>query len=351
MQFRTRLFLIVFLCSKAAIGTAQSVSISIDSIITASSLKALVQTLAADSFQGRLSGTKKATEAALFISEELKNAGALPIGANKDYLFSFQLPVETKNWGFTAPIFNFQPPADLISYNVVAALPGTTKAKEIIIFSAHLDHVGTKKYSTFYQSPEKGNPEETDDIFNGANDNASGISGLIHLARYFAQQPNRERTILFIAFSGEEEGLLGSKELVKTLNTKAIKAMINMDMIGRPLAADKKNPYITGDKYTSLKKLLNKKLFALAPSYGSHYFKGDPFLFDNLFKRSDNYSFARKHIAAHTLMCTSPHDMYYHSLNDEVETLDYPFMAEVVKAIALGAAGLVNGTDTPRKLH
>lgn len=346
MQYRIRLCLIISLCCLAAIGKAQSVSI--DSIITDSSLKALVQTLAADSFQGRLSGTKKATEAARFISEELKKAGTLPPGTNKDYLFPYDLPLEGGYRFMPMPIFNFQPPSKLIAYNVVAALAGTSKANEIIIFSAHLDHIGTKRNSIYYQSPERGNPEETDNIFNGANDNASGISGLIHLARYFAQQPNRERTILFVAFSGEEEGLLGSKELVKKLDTKTIKAVINMDMIGRPIAADQKYPYISGDEHSNLIKLLNKKLAEQAPSYGDNYFKGDPFPKDHLYKRSDNYSFARENIPAHTVMCSSPHDMYYHSLNDEIETLDYPFMAEVVKAIALASTGLVNGSDTPR---
>ncbi|AEW01962.1 hypothetical protein A4D02_08115 [Niastella koreensis] len=345
MLYRIRLFLIISLCCQAAIGKAQSVSI--DSIITVSSLKALVQTLAADSFQGRLSGTKKATEAATFVSEEFKNAGIMPLLENKDYLLPYQLPAEIKYWGLAQPVFNFQPPTQLVAYNVIGVLPGTSKAKEVIVFSAHLDHIGTKKYSIHYQLSEKGNPEETDDIYNGANDNASGISGLIHLARYFAQRPNRERTILFIAFSGEEEGLLGSKELVKRLDTKAIKAVINMDMIGRPIAADKKYPYITGDKHSNLIKLLNEKLIELAPTYGSNFFKGDPFPKDHLYMRSDNYSFARENIPAHTIMCTSPHDMFYHSLNDEVETLDYPFMAEVVKAIALAAEGLVNGSDTP----
>ena len=343
----TRIYLTIFLCWQAAIGTAQSVSI--DSIITDSSLKALVQTLAADSFQGRLSGTRKATEAATFISEEFKKAGALPITQNKDYLFPFQIPRELKYAGVSIPIFNFNAPTTLTSYNVVAALPGSSKAKEVIIFSAHLDHIGTKAYTLKYRMPENGMPEESDDIYNGANDNASGISGLIHLARYYSQQPNRERTILFIAFSGEEEGLLGSKALVKTLETQGIKAMINMDMIGRPIAEDKKYPYLTGDKRSNLIKLLNKKLSELAPQYGDNYFQGDQFKKEHLYKRSDNYSFAQEGIIAHTILTSDPTDIYYHSLNDEIETLDYPFMVKVVKAIALATTGLVDGSVTPEQ--
>jgi Zn-dependent M28 family amino/carboxypeptidase len=65
--------------------------------------------------------------------------------------------------------------------------------------------------------------------------------------------------------------------------------------------------------------------------------------------RSDNYSFAKKGIPAHTIMTSSPYDTYYHSLNDEWETLDYPFMAEVVRAIALASTCLADGTETPGK--
>lgn len=83
------------------------------------------------------------------------------------------------------------------------------------------------------------------------------------------------------------------------------------------------------------------------PQYGKRYFRGDPFPEENLFARSDNYPFSRRNIIAHTIMTSSPTDPYYHSLNDEWDKLDYNFMTEVVKAIALGATGLVDGSDKP----
>lgn len=342
-----RLLLTLFLSWQLTDSTAQS--LSIDSIITASSLKALVQTLAADSFQGRLAGTPKAVQTAEFISETFKLAGVLPAPENKGYLVPFQIPIKVADPGtIIRSVFNFNVSKKVVAYNVVAALPGSSKATELIIFSAHYDHVGSIRQSISIHPPERGEPEKGDETYNGANDNASGISGLIHLARYFAQQPNRERTILFIAFSGEEEGLFGSKALVKTLDAKAIKAVINMDMIGRPIANDKKFPYITGDTHSNLLQLLNKKLFETAPQYGDNYFQGDQFSEEHLYKRSDNYPFARKGITAHTILTSSPYDIYYHSLNDEWETLDYPFMAEVVKAIALATSGLVDGSATPK---
>jgi len=324
-----RLSLIVCLCWHVTICTAQS---NVDSLITPSSLKEIVQALAADSFQGRLTGSKEAVQAAHFIADEFKKGGALPVAGNDGYFMLSRI-----KYGVPSPV------------NVVAAIPGRSKAKELVLFSAHYDHIGTTSSSLFRSGKisEKGNPEAGDEIYNGANDNASGISGLIHLARYFDKLKNNERTLLFIAFSGEELGLMGSEKMASSFDPKVIKAMINMDMIGRPLSNNRKYPYLTGSEKSNLRELLNKKLYELAPVYGKKYFGIDAFPDENLFKRSDNYPFAARGVAAHTIMTSSPNDMYYHSLNDEWETLDYLFMADVVKAIALACTGLVDGTDTP----
>ena len=324
-----RVCLIALLSCNILICSAQSTNI--DSIITPASLKALVQTLSADSFQGRLTGSIHATKAALYISDAFKNAGALPIAGNEGYIMPFVIPDK------------------ITAFNVVAALPGYSKAQEIVIFSAHYDHIGTQKNTIANRVPERGSPEKGDDVYNGANDNASGVSGLIHLARYFAKETHRERTLIFIAFSGEEEGLLGSKKLAENFDPKAVIAMINMDMIGRPLSRNRKNPMITGSEWSNLQQLLNKKLFEQAPQYGKNYFRSDNFPDERLYSRSDNYPFAQRGITAHSIMTNSPYDPYYHSLNDEWETLDYPFMAKVVKAIALATTGLVDGSITPEK--
>lgn len=335
----TRLYLIALLSWKISICSAQS--IYIDSVITPSSLKALVQTLAADSFQGRLTGTKMAADAASLISDELKKAGAMTIAGNDGYLMPFDVPLTAR--------FSFAQPYKLKSFNIVAALAGKSKAKELVIFSAHYDHIGTLSHTLQYKMPENGNPENGDEIYNGANDNASGISALIHLAQYYAKYPQRERTILFIAFSGEEEGLLGSKVLAEAFDPKVVTAMVNMDMIGRPREGKDRNPFITGFDQSNLARILNKKLHDRASQYGKKYFEPDHFHEDNLYRRSDNFPFAAKGIVAHTIMTSAPNDKYYHSLNDEWDKLDYDYMAEVVKAIALATTGLVDGSDSPKK--
>ncbi len=110
--------------------------------------------------------------------------------------------------------------------NVMGYLPGTTD--EYVIIGAHYDHLGMGDQFSLDANP-KGK------IHPGADDNASGSAGVMELARYFAGRPKEKRGILFMAFSGEELGLLGSAyyaEHAMLPNTKAV-AMINMDMIGR----------------------------------------------------------------------------------------------------------------------
>jgi len=116
------------------------------------------------------------------------------------------------------------------SYNVVGVLEGSDPVlkNETIIIGAHYDHLGRGGEDSL--APKAG------EIHHGADDNASGTAGLIELARIFgAQRPKLKRTLIFIAFGGEEEGLLGSNYYVNhpvTPLTNTV-AMINMDMIGR----------------------------------------------------------------------------------------------------------------------
>ena len=117
------------------------------------------------------------------------------------------------------------------AYNVVGVLEGSDPVlkNENIVLGAHYDHLGRGGEGSGSLSPNSA------DIHHGADDNASGTAGLIELARVFTSQPRPKRTLIFIAFGGEEEGLLGSAYYVNhpvTALTNTV-AMINMDMIGR----------------------------------------------------------------------------------------------------------------------
>lgn len=102
--------------------------------------------------------------------------------------------------------------------NVVAMLPGKTKPDEIVLFSAHYDHLGMKN-------------ADGDNIYNGADDDASGVTAIINIAQYYANKDNNERTIMFAAFSAEEIGGFGSNYFSKQLNPNSITAMINIEML------------------------------------------------------------------------------------------------------------------------
>lgn len=114
-----------------------------------------------------------------------------------------------------------------LASNVVGMLKGTSKPNEAILIGAHYDHLGFGHFSSL-------SPDHAGEVHNGADDNASGTAGVMELARYFVQNPT-ERSIIFMAFSGEEMGLLGSKAWLKNSSfaKEKISAMFNMDMIGR----------------------------------------------------------------------------------------------------------------------
>jgi Zn-dependent M28 family amino/carboxypeptidase len=310
----------------------------IDSVINPAACREIVETLAADSFLGRLTTTPECEKAAQYIAWQFSKAGCSPGGNSSSFFIPYSVRWDGQNQQ---------------ANNVVAVLPGKSKPNEWVIFSAHYDHIGTKGSHFISFAEERGKPEKNDSIYNGANDNASGVSALILLARYFATIKNNERTIVFIAFSGEEMGLFGSRHISNRMNNyDSVVAMINMDMLGVPMSAKNKNPIMTGSVFSDLQVLLNKKLYESLPEkFGKNYFRNDPFKSEHLFRRSDNYWFAQKGIPAHTIIATHPRNRYYHSLNDEPGTLDYELLAKVISAVAVGSDGLIDGSQTPTRIN
>lgn len=216
-----------------------------------------------------------------------------------------------------------------ILLNIVGVLPGKSKPGEVIIFSAHYDHIGTEIKGI------------NDGIYNGANDNASGVAALLMLAQYYTIQDNNERTLVFCAFSGEELGLLGSKVFVNYINPKIVKAVINMDMIGIPQKG-KNHVVITGPYNSRLSKIFRKNL----STFKSNMIV-DPDNSKDLFERSDNYPFALKGVAAQTILSCDDFDDCYHQPCDEVKRLDIEHIRTVIKAIIQGCSTIVSGESTP----
>ncbi|TQV76546.1 M20/M25/M40 family metallo-hydrolase [Aliikangiella marina] len=216
--------------------------------------------------------------------------------------------------------------------NVVGVLPGKSHNEEYVLFSAHYDHVGTKL------------DLQGDKIFNGADDNASGTTAVINLAQYYAAKRSNERTLIFVAFTAEEIGGFGSKYFAKQVAPEKIKAMINIEMIGKPSKFGEGQLWMTGYERSNLAELLNQ-------SYGSEKIKADPYPDENLFYRSDNATLAKLGVPAHSFSSSQIDiDKHYHQVTDEVDTLDLNSMFQVIQTLAKASQGLVDGSLTPTRV-
>ena len=225
--------------------------------------------------------------------------------------------------------------------NVVGVLPGKSlptgqagKKNEYVIFSAHYDHLGV------------GQPVNGDSIYNGANDDASGTTAVIMLAKYFKALGNNERTIVFVAFTAEETGGYGSQYFSSQFDPEKVVAMFNIEMIGTQSKWGKNSAYITGFEKTDMGSILEKNL------EGSGFtFYPDPYSMQQLFYRSDNATLARLGVPAHTISTSKMDDEpNYHRVTDQIETLDMDNMAMIIRSIALSAQSIIAGKDTPTRV-
>jgi hypothetical protein len=227
--------------------------------------------------------------------------------------------------------------------NVVGVLPGKSKPDEIVLYSAHYDHLGVKK-SIDTTPNTKAQPSL--DIFNGADDDASGVSAIINLANHFVKTGNNERTLMFAAFSAEEIGGFGSRHFSTHIDPKKITAMINIEMIGKPAVFGEGTVWMTGMDRSNLGEQLNT---ALAQQDLKVY--ADPYPKQNLFYRSDNATLARLGVPAHSFSSTQlDKDQHYHQTTDDIDSLDLPSMLQVIKMLAIATTPLVDGSITPSRI-
>jgi Zn-dependent M28 family amino/carboxypeptidase len=218
--------------------------------------------------------------------------------------------------------------------NVVGMLEGKKLKDELVVFSAHYDHIGIRPAI------------EGDSIANGADDDASGTTAVIELANYYKKIKNNERTLIFVAFTAEEIGGFGSKYFSEQLNPDKVMAMFNIEMIGKPSKWGQNTAFITGYERSDFGEILQRNL-----SGTQFEFKPDPYPTQNLFYRSDNATLARLGVPAHTISTDEIDiDKFYHTVNDEVETLDMKNITSTIRAIALSARSIVSGKETPKRI-
>ncbi|MXV14578.1 M20/M25/M40 family metallo-hydrolase [Hufsiella ginkgonis] len=219
-------------------------------------------------------------------------------------------------------------------FNVAGMLPGKSKEKELVVFSGHYDHLGIRP------------AVNGDSIANGADDDASGVTAMISLAKYYKKLNNNERTLIFVAFTGEEVGGYGARYFSNRLNPDDVVAMFNIEMIGKDSKFGPNTAFITGYDRSDFGQILQKNL------EGTGFkFHPDPYPEQNLFYRSDNATLAALGVPAHTISTDKIDiDKFYHTVDDEYETLDVKNIVATIQAIALSSRTIVAGTDTPKRI-
>ncbi|MCX6315980.1 MAG: M28 family peptidase [Bacteroidetes bacterium] len=308
------------------LSLAISAQIKVDSFSQADAKKYL-NYLASDKMEGRVNFTKKQLQVAGYLSNEFRSFGLTPFPQYSNY---FQ-PFYTKEKEKLSPYLTTDTVHMDTLYNIVGIIPGKNKPDEAIIFSAHYDHVDINLGFT-----------KTGEVFNGANDNASGTTAVLMLAKYFSLRKDNERTLVFCLFAGEEMGLLGSEAFSRQVEADKVSAVINIEMIGRYNRSGKGKFFITGSKKSTLEYVFKSNLINSTVSIEP---EGDDIT--NLFKRSDNFSFAKKGIVSHSIMCSDDYEDCYHNPCDDVNRIDLNHMTKVIRGIAQACKTLIDGSDTP----
>jgi Peptidase family M28 len=272
--------------------------------------------LASDAMQGRGSGSNYERVAAEYIGSQFRQFGLEPAGdtdsaGNKSFVQ--RVPLESS-----------------ATWNAVGVLKGSdpTAAAQVIMLSAHLDHLGVNESLT------------GDKIFNGADDDASGCVAVLELARVLGSGKRPKRTIYFVCFGSEERGGLGSQYFIAhpPVPLEQIVADITFEMLGRPDAKVAAGTlWLTGFERSTLGPELAKQGASLV---------GDPHPEQNFFQRSDNYPLALRGVIAHTISSYGLHTDY-HRVSDEVGKIDFGFMTRSLNSLVKPIQWFANSTFRP----
>lgn len=294
---------IVFFISLISFSTQAQISIVESNVVTpryevsAENVSTTLSFLASDDLEGREPGTKGIEKASRFLENILNENGIKPyFKTYRDTLSNY----------------------DKTTYNIVGYLEGSDSKlkKEFVIIGAHYDHIG------------KIAAVNGDDIANGANDNASGTTAVTEVVKYFAKFKNNKRSILFVFFSAEEKGLLGSKHLATKLKEQNMDLyfMFNFEMIGVPMKDKGMDMYLTGFGRSNMAAKMNEyageKLVGFLPVEMRYM----------LFRASDNYPFFTEfNVPSHTVSTFDFENFeFYHQPDDEFELMNTKHMANVI---------------------
>lgn len=273
-----------------------------DTIISIQELTEIIDTLSSDYFEGRATGSAGIDKAAMFIQNYLAHHNLRP------FFEYFRDSFDTRSY---------------VAYNVIGMIEGTDEVlkNEYIILSAHYDHIGKRK----------GGP---DSVYNGANDNATGVSTVLNIAKILAENKLNKRSVIVALFSAEELGLLGAEYFAGKMNygKKSVYCAVNVDMIGSVFNKKPGKVYLSGYKKSNMAEVFNRYI-------GSEevlYWKNEEAF--GIFQLSDNYPiYETLQIPSHTF-CTFDFSNYdhYHRLSDEIANVDIENTLSIANHIKQG---------------
>jgi hypothetical protein len=285
--------------------------------------------LASDELHGRGSGTRDEHLAALYAASLFASFGLEPGGSDGSFLQKAPLPVPLPP-KVAARFGAFAGAPRSETWNVVGILRGTdpTASKDVILLTAHLDHLGI------------GPIRNGDKIYNGADDDASGTTAVLELARVYAASKRPARTMLFVLFGSEELGGYGNRYFLdhSPVPLPRIVANLEFEMIGR------RDPLLPSDSLW----LTGFERSDLGPELAKHGAKlvADPHPKENFFKRSDNYSLAKRGIVAQTVSSFGLH-ADYHQPSDEISRIDFPHLTRSIQSMVEPIAWLAQSAWKP----
>ena len=314
----------VLLLVMAAVAMAQTVTPKTKATVSQESVKKYMQGLASDEMRGRGSATADELTAAKYIASQLKLLKIEPAGDDGGYLQTVKFTTRQRGAPGAAP-------TEAITTNVLGILRGSDAklTKETVLLTAHLDHLGV------------GREVNGDSIYNGADDDASGVTAVLELAEALAAGPRPKRTVVFALFGSEEIGGYGARYFQEhpPVPVESFVANLEFEMIGRPDAAVAPHTlWLTGYERSNLG--------AELAAHGARLV-ADPHPEQHFFQRSDNYVLAMKGIIAHTVSCYGLHSDY-HRPSDDLAHVDFAHMTEAIESMVEPVRWLVNSDFKPQ---
>ena len=301
-------------------------------LTTPADVRRILSALADDSMEGRATGTRGARRAARYIAGEMRRIGLGPLGDSGFY----QRVAVAADTGRGARLRVRKSFADLDTVprarwrpavNVLGVIRGSDPVlkNEYVLVDAHYDHLGI------------GRPVNGDSIYNGADDDASGVTAVLEIARQMLKGPKPKRTVVFAAMIGEEVGLLGTSWYIAhpAIPLENMAANLEIEMIGRPdsLAGGVGRAWLTGYERSTMGDELAANGIPIVPDKRPD---------QQFFQRSDNIAFAMRGIPAHTLSSFNMHTDY-HEPSDDLTRIDFDHMAGVINAGARAVRLLTDG--------